>query len=85
MSGSKDVSLTIFITSVSGSENLTSFVNRFSHFSGLPGFRMAFDAAKGNRKFDRIQCQKKETSIPLQKNSESRSKMQSHPSEISEN
>ena len=55
MSGSKDVSLTIFIASVSGSENLTSFVNRFS---GLPSFRMAFDAAKSNRKFDRIQCQR---------------------------
>ena len=39
---------------------------------------MAFDAAERNRRFGRIQCkrgreqqQKKETSIPLQKNSES--------------
>ena len=45
---------------------------------------MAFDAAEKNGKFGRIQCQKskeKETSIPLQMDSES----QSHPSELSEN
>ena len=32
-SESGDVSLTIFITSVSGSESLTSFTNRFIHFT----------------------------------------------------
>ena len=47
-SGSADVSLTIFITSVRGSKGLTSFTNRFFHFSGPPGFRLAFDAAEGN-------------------------------------
>ena len=34
MSGSGDVSLTIFIVSVSDSESLTSLTNRFFHFSG---------------------------------------------------
>ena len=57
-SGSGDVSLAIFITSVSGSERLASFTNRFFHLSGLPGFRMAFDAAERNAKFGRIQCQR---------------------------
>ena len=32
-SESRDVSLAIFITSVSGSQSLTSFTNRFFHFS----------------------------------------------------
>ena len=58
MSGSGDVSLAIFITSVSSSESLTSFTNRFFHFSGPPGFRMAFDAAERNGRFGRIQCQR---------------------------
>ena len=34
VSGSGDVSLTIFIASVRGGESLASFVNRFFHFSG---------------------------------------------------
>ena len=53
-SGSGDVSLTIHTTSVSGSENLSSFTNRFFHFSGPPSLRLAFDAAKRNGKFGRI-------------------------------
>ena len=56
-SGSGDVSLAIFITSVSGNESLASFTNRFFHFSGPPGFRIAFDAAERNGRFGRIQCQ----------------------------
>ena len=52
--GSKDVSLAIFIASVSGSKSLTSFTNRFFHFSGPPGFRRAFDAAERNGGFSRI-------------------------------
>ena len=56
-SGSGDVSLAIFITSVSGSESLASFTNRF-YFSGPPGFKMAFDAAERNGRFGRIQCQR---------------------------
>ena len=92
-SGSGDVILAIFITSVSGSKSLTSFTNRFFHFSDSPGLRMTFDAAERNGRFYRIQCQrsreqqqKKEegTSIPMQKDSESQSKRQSHPSELSE-
>ena len=55
---------------------------------------MAFDAAKRNEIFDGIHCQrskesssrgKRETRIPLQKDSESQSKNQSHLSELSEN
>ena len=53
-----DVSLAIFIISVSGSKSLASFTNRFFHLSRPPGFRMAFDAAKRNGRFDRIQCQR---------------------------
>ena len=57
-SGSGDVSLAIFITSVSGSESLTSFINRIFRFSGPPGFRMAFDAPERNERFGGIQCQR---------------------------
>ena len=52
--GGGDVRLAIFITSVSGSESLTSFTNRFVHFSRLPGFRMVFDAAETNGRFGHI-------------------------------
>ena len=58
MSGSKDVSLTIFIASVSGGESLTSFVNSFFHLSGPTSFRFAFDVAEKNGRFGRIQCQR---------------------------
>ena len=61
-SGSGDVSLTISITSVNSSKNLTSSTNRFFHFSGLPGFRMAFDAAEKTEKLGRIQCQRRKES-----------------------
>ena len=43
VSGNGEASLTMFITRMSGDENLTSFTNRFFHFSGTPGFRLAFD------------------------------------------
>ena len=55
---SGDVSLAIFITSVSGSESLASFTNRTFHLSRSPGFRMAFDAIERNGRFGRIQCQR---------------------------
>ena len=58
MSGSEDVSLAIFITSMSGSDSLPSFTNHFFHFSGPPGFGIAFDAAERNGRFGRIQCQR---------------------------
>ena len=61
-SRSGDVSLAIFITSVSGSESLASFTNRFFHLSRPPGFRMLFDAAERNGRFGRIQCQRGEES-----------------------
>ena len=61
-SGSGDVSLAIFITSVSGSKSLASFTNRFFHFSGPPDFMMSFDAAERNRRFGRIQCHRSEDS-----------------------
>ena len=60
--GSGGVSLAIFITSVSGSESLTSFTNRIFHFSGPPGFRMACDSTERNGRFGRIQCQRSEES-----------------------
>ena len=48
MSGRGDVSLTIFIASVSCGESLTSVTNRFFHFRRPQGFRIAFDAAERN-------------------------------------
>ena len=58
MSENRDVSLAIFIISVSGSESLASFTNRIFYLSRTPDFRMAFDAAKRNKRFGRIQCQR---------------------------
>ena len=46
MTGSRDVSLTIFITSVSGSKGLASFAYRFFHFRRSPGLGLAFDEAE---------------------------------------
>ena len=63
--GGGDVSLTI--SSVSGSESLNSYTNRFFHLSGPSGFRMAFDATERNGKFGCIQC-------PRSKESSSRGK-----------
>ena len=57
-SRSGDVSLAIFITSVSGSESLASFTNRTFHLRRPPGFRRAFDAAERNGRFSHIQCQR---------------------------
>ena len=57
-SGSGDVSLTVFITSMSSSHSLASFINRSFHSSRPPGFRMAFDAAERNEKLSRIHCQR---------------------------
>ena len=62
MSGSRDVSLMTLITYASCTESLTSYTNRFFHISGPPGFRMAFDVAKRNGRFGRIQCQRSKTS-----------------------
>ena len=47
MSESRDVSLTIFITSMSGSESLTSFTDCIFHCSRPSSLKLAFDAAKG--------------------------------------
>ena len=88
-----DVSLAIFITSMSDGKSVTFFSYRFILFSRPPDFRLAFDAAERNEKFGRIQYQRskrelqqwKKRSIPLQKDNESRSKKQSHPNELSEN
>ena len=46
ISGSGDLSLTTFVIYESGSKSFTPFTNRFFHFSGPPGFRLAFDEAK---------------------------------------
>ena len=85
----RDVNLSIFITFMSGSKSLMSFSYRFFHFRRPPGLGLAFDAAKRNERFGRIQChidgeqhQRKENeSIPLEKNSESLS----HSNELCEN
>ena len=58
MSGKGDVSLTVFITSVSGSKSLTSFTNRFFHFSGPPNLRLTFDAAERNGRFAAFSARK---------------------------
>ena len=57
-SGSGDVSLAIFVTSVSGSETFGSSTVRFFLFSRPPGFRRAFDAAERNGRFGGIQCRR---------------------------
>ena len=58
----RNVSLSIFITSVSGSKSLTYFTNRIFHLSRPPGFRMAFDAAERNKRFGRTHCQRRKES-----------------------
>ena len=70
MSGSRDVSQTIFLTSVSGSKSLTSFTNRFFNFSIPPKFRMASDAAERGERFGRIQCQRSKDSSSSEINRE---------------
>ena len=57
MSGSRNVNLTIFITSMSSSQSLTSFTSHFFHLSGPLGLKQAFDAAERNGRFGRIQSQ----------------------------
>ena len=64
---SGDVSLAIFITSVSGSKSLTSFTNCFFHLSRPPGFRRAFDAAERNGRPGRIQSQRGKESSSREK------------------
>ena len=48
MLGGRDVSLTIFIISMSSGKSLTSFVYCFFHFGKPPGLRLTFDASKRN-------------------------------------
>ena len=43
---------------MSGSGSLASLTNGTFHLSKPPGFRRAFDAAKRNGRFGRIQCQR---------------------------
>ena len=61
-STSRDVSLAIFIPFESGSESFTSFINRIFHFSGPPGLRLMFNAAKRNGRYGCIQCQRSKDS-----------------------
>ena len=89
-SGSGGVSLAIFITSMNCSESLASFTNCFFHFSGPPGFKMAKGmedlTAFSVREVKRAAAEERdEYGIRLQKDSESQSKRQSHPSKLSEN
>ena len=87
MSGSGEVSLPTFITSMSGSKSLMSFAYRFFHFRRPSGLRLAFDATKRNEKLaafsakevKQLHRKEKETSISMQKDSERRSKRQSYP------
>ena len=81
MSVSRDASLTIFITSMSGSKSLGSFTNHFFHFRKPPDLRLAFARLKGIETlvaFNASEVKKpqlrkeKERSIPLQKGSESK-------------
>ena len=57
MSGSGNVSLTIFITSMSGTKSFTSFAYIFP-FRRSPGLRLVFDVPERNGKFGRIQYQR---------------------------
>ena len=47
MLGSRDVIVTIFITSMSSSKSLTSFACRFFHFRKPPGLRLTLTWPKG--------------------------------------
>ena len=94
MSVSRDASLTIFITSMSGSKSLGSITNHFFHFRKPPDLRLAFAQLKGIETlvaFNASEVKKpqqrkeKERSIPLQKGSESQSRRRSHPNELSQN
>ena len=51
MSESRNVSLAIFITSMSGSKSLTSSAYCFFHFRRVPGLKLALQAAERNAKF----------------------------------
>ena len=82
MSGGRDVSLKIFITSMSSSKSATFFASRIFHFKETTRRVVA----ERNGKFGHIHYQRskesssREKSILLQKVSES----QSHPNELSE-
>ena len=54
MSVSSDVSLTIFITCMSGRKSLAPFAYRFFHYRNPLGLSLAFDVAERNGKFDGI-------------------------------
>ena len=71
--------------SVSCSESLTSFTNRFFHFSALPDFKLAFEKNERFSVKEEQSRKEKGTSIALQKDSESRSRKLSHPNERSKN
>ena len=94
MSGSGDVSLTIFIISVSDGESLTSFTSCFFHFSRPPGFRLALMRRKvmenlvafSVKEVKRAAAEKRERDEYFSaEDSENRSKKQIHPSKLSEN
>ena len=94
MSGNGDVSLAIFIAFLSGSESHVSFTSHFFHFRRPPGLRWRLMLPKGMedlaafsaREVKRAAAGKeKETSNPLQKDSESQSKRESLPSKLCEN
>ena len=90
MSKKRDVTLTIFITSISGSKTFTSLTERFFFFRRPPGLDLAgtlptrikdltvFSA----REVKRSKIKKR---IPLQIDSEDHGIRQSHPNELSEN
>ena len=59
---SADVSLTMYIISISGSKSLTSFTNCFFLFRRPLGLRLAFDAVERNEKSGCIQCQRSKES-----------------------
>ena len=67
MLGSRDVSLAILVTSMSGSKILTYFAYGIFHFRRPPGLELAFDAAERNEKFGRIQCQRSKESNSVEK------------------
>ena len=48
MLGSRDVIVTIFITSMSSSKSLTSFACRFFHFRKPPGLRLTWPKGMEN-------------------------------------
>ena len=84
-----NVSLSLFVTSVSGSKSFASFSNHFFNFVKPPGLELALDVAKRKGRFcvkeiKSTTAEEKRT-ISLQEDSVNQGKKKSHPNKFSGN